>query len=65
MAQDLIDARIKITPRTQAVLEAMNRVSGRDKSDIAREVLDKWAEEQIHTATLIQRLVKHEGVSGE
>ena len=65
MSADLIDNRSKITKRTDSVLEAMNRASGRDKSEIVREVLDKWAVEQIHAATLIARFAGSEGTGGE
>lgn len=65
MSTELKDFRGKITPDTDAVLEAINRTSGRDKSEIAREVLHKWATEQIHTSTLITQLTKGEGRTGE
>lgn len=61
MACELKDFRGKVTARTDAVLEAMNRVTGKDKSELAREVLDKWAEEQMHVATLIGQLAKTKG----
>lgn len=64
MAIELKDLRAKITPRTNAVLEALNRSTGRDKCEIAREVLDKWAEEQIHAATLIDKMLAVEGEPG-
>lgn len=65
MSEELKDLRAKVTRRTDAVLEAMNRASGRDKSEIAREVLDKWAAEQIHASTLITRLASGKGGVGE
>lgn len=64
MSAELKDFRGKVTPETDAVLEAINRISGRDKSEIARDVLHKWAMEQVHTANLIGRLMKVEGVPG-
>lgn len=64
MAAELKDLRTKITARTSAVLEALNRSTGRDKSEIAREILDKWAVEQIHSATLIDRMLMVEGEPG-
>ena len=39
MSAELKDFRGKITSETDAVLEAINRADGRDKSEIAREVL--------------------------
>lgn len=64
MSVDLKDLRTKITPRTNAVLEAVNRATGRDKSELAREVLDEWAAEQIHAASLIDRCLAAEGEPG-
>ena len=64
MSAELKDFRGKITTETDAVLEAINRVEGRDKSEIAREVLHEWAVRQIHVATLVARLHKGEGSSG-
>lgn len=61
MSVELKDFRGKVTPRTDAVLEALNRATGRDKSEIAREVLDKWAADQLHAASLMQRLAGSEG----
>lgn len=59
---DLKDFRGKVTPETDAVLEAMNRVTGRDRSEIAREVLHKWASEQIHLAIVIDQRLRAEGL---
>lgn len=39
MSEELKDLRTKVTRRTNAVLEALNRATGRDKSEIAREIL--------------------------
>lgn len=65
MSAELKDFRGKITAETDAVLEAINRASGRDKSEIAREVLHKWAIDQIHTASLITKLASPKGLAGE
>jgi hypothetical protein len=65
MAEELKDHRTKITSRTDAVLEALSRVGGKDKAEISREALDVWAEQKIHEATLIARLTKGEGRAGE
>lgn len=65
MSEELKDLRAKVTKRTDAVLEALNRSSGRDKSEIAREVLDKWAADQIHSASLITSMAGPKGGSRE
>jgi len=61
MSADLHDFRCRITPETTAVLEAVSRASGRDRCDLARDVLHVWALEKINEATLIQRLTRSEG----
>lgn len=61
MSQELRDFRGKVTPETDAVLEALNRATGRDKSEIARDVLHKWAVEQLEAAKLMVRLSTCEG----
>lgn len=65
MAIELTDARIKITDRTDAVVEAIHRSTGEDRSAIMRDVLDKWAAAEIHKASLVQRFVKRSGGVGE
>lgn len=61
MSAELKDFRGKITAETDAVLEALNRASGRDRCEIAREVLHKWAVEQLEAAKLMVRLARCEG----
>ncbi len=64
MSAELKDFRAKITAETDAVLEAINRSDGRDKSEIAREVLHEWAMSRIHEATILDRLLQAEGLKG-
>ena len=61
MAPDLIDFRTKVTSRAHSVLTAVARATGRDMAELAREILDKWADERIHESTLILRLTQGEG----
>jgi hypothetical protein len=61
---DLIDFRGKITPEIDAALEAVHRVSGRDRSEIARGVLAEWAAQRIHEASLLDQLLQREGLRG-
>lgn len=65
MTVELKDFRGKITSETDCVLEAMNRVSGRDRSEIVREILHKWAVERIHEHTVLARLLEREGIAGD
>lgn len=64
MSLELADARIKITQETDAVLEAIHRATGRDRSEIAREVLHQWAEKQITESVLTMKLLEAKGLSG-
>ena len=43
MSIPLIDLRAKVTPEADAVLEAIQRATGKDKSEVVRDVLHKWA----------------------
>lgn len=62
MSLELKDFRGKISIETDCVLEAINRVTGKDKSEIAREVLHKWAMDQVHVNNVLGRLLQSEGV---
>ena len=64
MSLPLIDFRGKITPETDAVLEAIQRSTGRDKSEIAREWMHKIAEREIHAAIELQKILRREGIGG-
>lgn len=64
MSLELIDVRTKITVETAAALEAENLVTGRDKTEIMREVLAVWAMERIHKARLLNDALKTQGLSG-
>lgn len=62
MSAELKDFRGKISVETDCVLEAINRVTGKDKSEIAREVLHKWAMDQVHVNNVLGRLLAAEGM---
>lgn len=64
MSQELIDYRGRITPETDCVLEARTRATGKDRQEIAREVLHHWALEEIHAATVMQQQLDAKGISG-
>lgn len=61
MSIELTDLRAKVTGRTAAVLAALNAATGKERSQIAREVLDAWAVEQIHASRLVARFSEGEG----
>lgn len=62
MSIPISDFRCKITPEVDALLETMHRTSGRDKSEIARDVLHKWAVTEIHAAMLLHSQLYAKGI---
>jgi hypothetical protein len=64
MSEPLKDLRAKVTPETDAVLEAVARASGRDRSEIVREVLHDWATGEIGKASMVHRMLRAEGLPG-
>lgn len=64
MSIELIDFRGKITPEAHAALEAVSRTTGKDRSEIVRDLVHAWAMEQIHSATVLQGLLKAQGLTG-
>ena len=58
----LIDLRAKITLETDAVLETVHRSTGKDKSEIVRDILHKWASSEIDASTLLVSILKREGL---
>lgn len=64
MSEPLKDLRAKVTPETDAVLEAVARASGRDRSEIVREILHDWAIEEIDKASMVHKMLRAEGLPG-
>ena len=62
MSIPLIDFRGKVTPETDAVLEAIQRSTGRDKSEIAREWMHRIALREIDAAIELQKILSREGL---
>jgi predicted MarR family transcription regulator len=60
---DLRDLRAKVTVEADAALDAASRATGRDRSEIVRDVLHAWALDEIHKATLLLRKLKAEGIA--
>lgn len=65
MSEPLKDFRGKVTGITDVMLEAEQRATGKDKSEIAREVLDSWAKQRMHVAKIALALAGIEGIAGE
>lgn len=64
MAIELKDFRCKITAEADAVLEAEAQVTGRDRSEIVRELVHEWAQKRIDAATVMHRRLLAEGLPG-
>jgi hypothetical protein len=63
MAADLRDLRAKITVETDAVIDAISRVTGKDRSEIVRDWLHEKAAEQIAIFSVLQDRLKAEGIT--
>lgn len=61
-ARELRELRARITVEADAALDAVARGSGLDRSEIARDVLHKWALEQIDIASLLSSRLQAEGI---
>lgn len=64
MAAPLKDFRGKITAEADCVLEAMNRTSGKDRSEIVRDILHAWALTKLDEHIVLQKLLRAEGLAG-
>ena len=63
MSLELRDLRLKITVETDVILTALSRTSGREKIEIARELLHVAALNKIGEAKLIVNLMQVEGLT--
>ena len=63
-AAELRDLRAKITVETDAVLDALHRVTGKDRSEIVRDWLHEKASEYIRIQTVLHARLKAEGITG-
>ena len=63
MSLPLIDLRAKISVEADAVLEAVQRSTGKDKSEVVRDVLHKWACSEIHGANVLLGILQREGIT--
>lgn len=64
MSLELVDFRTKISHETDAVLDMLQRTTGRDRSELAREVLHDWAMAKVHEANVLANLLASKGLTG-
>lgn len=60
---DLRDLRAKVTVEADAALDAACRATGKDRSEIVRDVLHEWALSEIARATVLLRRLEVEGIT--
>jgi len=65
MALPLVDCRIKISQHSDAVLELIHRQTGKDKSEIHREILHAWALEKFNELRLLSEIMSDKGLPRE
>lgn len=64
MSAELKDFRGKITPEADCVIEAVARSKGVERQEVVREVLHAWAMGRIHGASVLNKLLRAEGLPG-
>lgn len=64
MALDLKDLRAKITARTWCFLEGESRATGKEISEVVRDLLDDWAGVRLHAGIESHKLLQAEGELG-
>ena len=61
----LQDVRTKVSEEAHCALRARCRVTGKDISELCREIIEAWAEAEIRNATLLRAYLNSEGGQGK
>lgn len=61
---ELRDLRAKVTVESDAALDVVSRVTGKDRSEIVRDIVHRWALEQVSISTLLGARLRAEGIAG-
>ena len=61
MSEPLKDLRAKITGRTWCFLESESRATGKDISELVRDILVDWSAVRLHAHIEAQKLLAAEG----
>lgn len=56
MAHDRTELRVEVPRDELSVLDGYCSATGRDRTDVLRQVLREWSEKQLHVATVIVRV---------
>jgi len=64
LAAELRDLRAKISARTWCFLESESRATGKDISELVREILGQWSDVRLHAHIEAEKLLAAEGEPG-
>lgn len=64
MAAELRDYRGRISVLADVVIDAKAKASGKERQELVREILDAWAEQEVHGASLLHAGLIAEGLPG-
>ena len=64
MALDLKDLRVKLTVEGWAAVQAEAEVSGREMSEVVRELVHRFYLERSRAAILLNQVLEREGLTG-
>lgn len=53
---DRSELRVEVPREELAVLDGYCSATGRDRSDLVRQVLREWSDKQLHIATIVVRV---------
>ena len=65
MCGELIDLRAKITHETDAYLDSMTKATGKDRSELVREILHHYALEEIDKCIKQHKVLCAKGLAGD
>jgi hypothetical protein len=63
MSLELHDVRAKVSPLGYCALIAFKRANDVDVSEIIRDIVEAWAQRQVHSATLLASCMKAKGIA--
>lgn len=61
---ELRDFRGRISVLADCVIDTESQLTGKERQEVVREVLDAWAEQQVHRVILLHKKLASEGLDG-